>query len=655
MSPSPAKEKEHVENDDQSDDDSLDGYYSAPEPEDVRPTAAVDRTDSISIESLFSVVFSAFFSKQVKKPAKQAKEALPIEMILHLTSYVSETQRSELYSLMGINKTWNRATTKKYWKNIHIQSNHKWRHFVETCLQPESPGLHEYTEFIQFLQISKLSEPIASTSWIEVIKQCSQLKHLVLDSVSIEAYKGSDLTSPLTPTFPSSLPNSPNIQRRSVTTNRKSLINQRASQSMPTTPRIRRAVTESQDPQTILELDDNHDICLPNLETLKITWSPDLHIDTLLTIGFHARNLTSLSLAGIHTLLEADLCKILQYLPDLTDLKLGDQRSTRAAFSSSRGLGTFHGTLLATELTMWNKKLVYLDLHGLVNLNAVAFAGLIMVANPVSDSNGAIGQTESLPADLNALPEVPVTDVVPSRNNRLSRLCLHSCTSHIEDSVLHTTLTSPLAVSNITHFAISEAHTLTDASFIDIMRALAKTVQDLQVGPGLNINELAVSSIGQFCTGLKVLSVSGLAKASDIGHFVGLRWEKLHTLILKDMKGLKEVRNLVIPARKMSSWREIVDSVTNPVQEDEFVDALEPEVDVSEEEQEGQHIGGLNFGGQANADAIAAETMAAQFGLTIPEPDTSVTVGCVGMKQIQLLGCPQLKGKSVIKIVTAMN
>ncbi|KAI9332223.1 hypothetical protein BDR26DRAFT_912418 [Obelidium mucronatum] len=664
----PSKMHSNIEKSEcQSDDD----YFSATELDQELPIpASLNKTNSLmSIGSILALASSSFWSNACKKSkhSTTATPHLPVEIILHLNSYIGESQRSELYSLLGINKTWNQATAAKYWKNIHIKSSTKWRQFEDICLNlPLSQArMHEYANLVHTLHLSNMSDPVSSTSWTHVIESFSNLKVLILDSVSVSPFGVSDLSSPITPLTFSSLPNSPSIQRRGLSP-RKSVPAgiRRGSHSMPTTPRIRRAATTTQNPAQIIELQLDQEMGLPNLEALKITWSPDLHVDTLLATVFHARNLTSLSLAGIHTLLEADLCKVLQYVPDLKELKLGDLRSTRAAFSSSRGLGTFHGSLLATELAKWNKKLTSLELFGLVNLNAAALAGLLIVLTPlsISESEGGeepavLGQTESVPENLNDLNEESPNDEVPSRSTRLTHIGLHSSTSHIEDSVLHATLTSPLAVSNITHFAISEAHTLTDASFIDIMRAMSETLKVLEVGPGLNINEVAISSIGHFCTGLQSLTCIGLAKSSDVGHFVGHKFEFLESLTLKDMKGLKEVRDLVIASRKMSMWRQLVEMMTEEDDnlDETFVDAVEQAEDIDQQGLNENHGQGQDMAVQANPENILAETMAAQFGLPIANPDEAVLIGCVKLSQLRLVNCPQLKGKSIIQIVTAMN
>ncbi|KAJ3071945.1 hypothetical protein HDU98_004548 [Podochytrium sp. JEL0797] len=364
------------------------------------------------------------------------------------------------------------------------------------------------------------------------------------------------------------------------------------------------------------------------IEKLQISWSPDLHINSLLAVAFHARNLTHVSLAGIHTLVEQDLCRVLSFLPDLRTLQLGDLRSTRAAFSSSRELGSFRGTLLALELANSNKNLVSLDLNGMMSLSSPALAGLVIVPPPD-----------------NSDPQQPQHPTVSeSRTARLTHLGLHSSTSHMDDATLHAVLTNPLSISNITSFAISESHTLSDASFVGIMRALSPTVRVLDLGPGLNLHELAIASIGQLCLGLQSLTCVGMAKCVEVGVFVGAPFEKLETLVLRDMCSMTEVRQLVAPDRNTSGWKRMMDSVVGV--DDEFFDALVPEEEPGFTQ---------DMGVQANQADINAELMAVQAGLVLPDANLPVVIGCTALKHLRIEGCPRLAGHAVAKIISALD
>ncbi|KAJ3296258.1 hypothetical protein HDU79_007154 [Rhizoclosmatium sp. JEL0117] len=661
-------------------DEDLDTFFSPELKSAEMFIPAVQKASSIG--NLISKL-SSFWSKgrDDKEPIQaEYSTPLPMELMLEVTSHVETSQRKELYALLSVNKRWNNATANKFWKRIHITDDTKWKYFEETCLvqfklaacypfKTQMPQLHPYAQLIHSLRISNLSNAISASNWIEIIKSCPQLEELILENVSVEPFSSSDLQSPITPVSAMSLPNSPSLFRRNTQKSSTGIAG--SSVSMPVTPRIRRAATNIQNPANIIEMDEDESLKLSQLNTLQISWSPDLHIDSLLTVVFHARSIRNLSLAGIHTLLEADLCKVLEYLPDLQALSLGNLKSTRAAFSSSRGLGTFKGSMLATQLAKTNKNITSINLHGLVNLSTEAFAALLFVTSPKQP--GTADQVENEPTQLqtqslpNLFEEAQATAAsaeIPStlsRNVRLTHIGLHSSTSHIADAALYTTLTSPLVISNLTHFSLSESHTMTDASFVGIIRAMSEHLRVLEIGPGLNLNEVSVSSVGQLCTNLQSFTCIGLGRCADVGIFVGHRFHALETLILKDMKALTEVRQLVIPPRKMSAWREMVVSVISMETENEVLEN-ETETTFEEEDEELEFHetepylpSSHNMETQADENAIEQEVLAAENGLEIPDPEAPVIIGCIALKRLQLIGCPSLVGNSIAKIVKAVN
>ncbi|KAJ3117240.1 aspartate transaminase aat1 [Physocladia obscura] len=644
-------------------------YFSAAESSAVNTNGGLSSLKKASIESIIALAsqlwhsLSSSSSPSSVTPGEDGKQKsgnLPQETVMHLISYIEENKKTAMYSLLGVDKKWHAAAIKKYWKHTIVNDNFKWLRFVDTCLRAplQKPvSMHNYASFIRTLKLSNLSCLITAENWMKLISSCRLLEDLVVDSVSIQPFPEFEMDFVVS----KSAPTSPAIKRRFSNTASARYV---STQSMASTSHILRRWSSASNVKNSATTTtyNKQEIRLQNLKSLKISWSPDLSIESLTVLVRNAPNLESVSLAGIHTLTERDICNIVKALPLLTKLHLGDLRSTRAPFSSSRGVGVFRGSELALTLAEHSTNLTSLELHGLMNLQPIAFAALLTVPQPPPPP------LETIFSESESESEQPPVQTNQHDNNsnsrrqmRLSHIGLHSSTGNIDTPIFLETLTSPLVISHITSFSISEAHTLTDSSFIIIIQAMSKTLQHLELGPSLNLSDFGVLAIGQFCcANLVSLTCVGLTKCRDVANFVGHRFGRLETLVLRDMKELRAVRPLVSMARKKSAWRELVETVVTPEQEDdvkcnnfeesgtdddddyEFVDSLE-DFDVVE------------FGGQVTQEMILNETIAAQTGLVIYEVNEPALIGCVRLRRIEFMGCNSLGDRTVVQIVSAMN
>ncbi|KAJ3348122.1 hypothetical protein HDU83_001549 [Entophlyctis luteolus] len=524
---------------------------------------------------------------------------LPLETVIQIVSYITEDRKRDLYAALSVNRSWHKASVSKFWKNTYVNNTASWLQFEENLHDrfKKEQSFSEYSS-IRTLKLCNVGVPINSNSWNTVMRSCKSLETLILDDICIE---GGDLA------------NRSEGERR-----RHSVIPCLSS-------------TDSTKYQCNSEKYQYVACSMEKLTTLEITWSPLLHFDPLLRLVSQSPSLRTVKLAGLNSLSEADLCVILRFLPLLSDFSLGDLRSTRAPFSSTRGVGAYHGELMARTLTEACKHLASLHLHGLTSVRRLAFSGLLSAA---VDS--------------------------ASNSSRLTALSLHESTSHIDDTALFATLSSPVLMGTLTFLAISEAHSLTNRTFIAAIRACAHSLRAIEIGPGLKLEDYALTAVPQFCTELVSFTCVGLPKCTDISTFVGYPFQKLETLILRNMPALAEGRELIVPSRKRSAWRILVDSVlaessdsrmewhAAPEEDDNetvFTDSLY-DIDVPDV---------FDFGGQVDAATIQMETTAAQAGLVLYGMNEPAIIGCIGLKRLELVNSSSMKPETVVKIVKALS
>ncbi|KAJ3236963.1 aspartate transaminase aat1 [Chytriomyces hyalinus] len=386
---------------------------------------------------------------------------------------------------------------------------------------------------------------------------------------------------------------------------------------------------------------------IPRLKSLTIKSSPNFDQANLLAIMKQAINLESLYLAGMHEMNESDICTAIAFAPNLICLQLGDLKATRAAFSSTRGFALFEGSQLATALNQTCKSLESLTLDGLIGIDSIGFAALLTVLRPTCDSG------DNVP--VQTLDEVDESEG-HSRSVRLRHLSLHTPSVHVDDVVFRETLTSPLAISHLTRLCLSEAHGLNDASFIEIIAAIGpRYLKHLELGPGLNLGDLSLNAVGQFATGLKSLQCIGLPKVRDIGSIIGFPYRDLDSLSIKNLMGVSEVRTLHVSPRQSTGWKRMVEIAKEEMQNQNVGSAGDiGSAPLEEEFMEAQEAFASTVGFQANAENIMAETAAAAAGLTIPDLDEPVVIGCQKIASIELIQT-SLSGETVVAIVSAMN
>ncbi|KAJ3405575.1 aspartate transaminase aat1 [Chytriomyces hyalinus] len=523
---------------------------------------------------------------------EKASGHLPIELIDHIVSFVSEEEKDVLFAGLSVNRRWNAVSFSKFWKRLHVRDLASWVKFQQFCLQRDTSfTFQDYSANLQFLHISNVKAPISTDCIHALMVNCSQLKSLTFETVSFTYF--SNLTA---------------------------------------------AAGTSDRP------------LIPRLKSLTIKGSPDLDQANLLAIMKQAINLESLYLAGMRELNESDICTAIAFAPNLVSLQLGDLNATRAPFSSSRGFALFEGSQLATALNRTCKNLESLTLDGLISIDSLGFAALLTVLQPTCDLGGNIPvQT------LNEVDE-DSAEAGPSRNVRLSHLCLHTPSVHVDDVVFRETLASPLAISHLTRLCLSEAHGLNDASFIEIIAAMGpRNLKHLELGPGLNLGDLSLNAVGQFATGLKSLQCIGLPKVRDIGSIVGFPYRDLESLYIKDLRGVSEIRTLIVSPRQSTGWKRMVEIAKEEMQNQNVGLAGDFGGESFEEEfVEAQEAFAVTVGFQANAENIMAETAAAAAGLTIPDLDEPVVIGCQKIVSIKLIQT-SLSGETVVAIVSAMN
>ncbi|KAJ3108324.1 hypothetical protein HDU97_001449 [Phlyctochytrium planicorne] len=243
---------------------------------------------------------------------------------------------------------------------------------------------------------------------------------------------------------------------------------------------------------------------LLGLKTLSVAMTKLVSAQSLLPLLRSAPNIISLSLAGTN-LDERELCDCIQYLKNLKSFSLGSEEAAHTPGASmAPGEGTYSGVRLALELAAYCKDLTGLDLVGTVSLSPLAFSGLISVdlTQETSDIDG-----EAVPA--------------PSYRT-LRRISLREASSHLSDGLHRTILTTPAAVSNLQSLTLNHAHTLSTSSLVDIVHAVAPTLEFLELS-GLNIGDDAIIAVAENCEKLKQWRLIGLPFVQDFGGLVGGR------------------------------------------------------------------------------------------------------------------------------------
>ncbi|KAI8613226.1 hypothetical protein BC830DRAFT_1219930 [Chytriomyces sp. MP71] len=518
------------------------------------------------------------------------KGQLPTELILKITSFIDDSQKAELYSSLNVNWRWNVASTMKYWKNIRIHDDNSWSEFNEVCLGSPLTRLQAFHPYSSYLQTLKISnlKRAISSNSCIALMQCCS---------NLEHLTFDDVCI---------------------------------------------------EPLSVEQGPDN----LKNLKSLSITYSPDLSMSTLIEFSRQTPNLKVLFLAGINNIDEPSVCTALSALPLLKELRLGDLRATRAAFSSTRGLALFEGELLAAAIAKWCANLTCLSLDGLIRLSPVGFTGLLMALQNDQETDG-----EETVVEVNNDEETTHSD-----HTCLTDLSLHTSAINVDDIVFQTTLSTPVAISHLTRFCVSEIHCLSDATFIQIMAAMGPfSLRHLEVGPGLNLSDIALNSVGQTAMNLKSFKCIGLQNVTDIGSLVGFRFIALETLVLKDMKSVKEVRPLVCGVRRKAGWSRMVELVMEEDQMHEkslgqFEEAVGPPQVPDEIFADAlETFPGINFAHQVNPATIMAEIAAAMFGIAVPLPDEVVEIGCQVIQELEIWNCSSLDGKTIVKLVSSMN